>query len=125
MEDEEVVLKLVRKTDQAVVTANAVVADVFFTRLKGLIGKTTLHPGEGMLFPKCSSIHMWMMSIPIDVLFLKRSGDDWQILSSYAGLKPWKLLPVGNWRADDALELPSGTISKLNLSSGEVLCIAS
>lgn len=118
-------IKVVRKTDQAVIATQVAVADVFHTRLKGLIGKKTMAEHEGMLFPKCNSIHMWMMKIPIDVLFLKKVGNDWKILKAFPALRPWKLLPVGHWKADDALELASGTISRLNLREGEVLCIAS
>ncbi len=115
-------MKLVRKTDQAMIAANAVVADLFFDRLKGLIGKKEFQAGEGMLFPKCNSIHMWMMSIPIDVLFLKKRNTEWEILSAYKNLKPWKILPVGSFGADDTLELPVGTIERLDLKKGEVLC---
>ena len=118
-------LKLVRGNDHAVVTSNAIVADQFFTRLKGLIGKKSFQDGEGMLFPKCNDIHMWMMSIPIDVVFLKKqSPESWLILSLKSSLKPWKPLPVACFKADDTLELPAGTIDRLNLKTGEVLCIA-
>lgn len=117
-------IQLVRKTDRKLV-ARAKVADTFLTRLVGLIGKRAFESGEGLLFPKNNSIHMWMMSISIDVLFLKKTTSDWEIAAVYENLKPWKALPVGCWGADDALELPVGTVSKLQLKKGEVLCIAS
>ena len=121
----EVALKLVRRSDQAVVASNALLADTFWTRLKGLIGKKSLADGEGLLFPKCNDIHMWMMSISIDVLFLKKTDEQsWVILKPVAQLKPWKVLPVACFKADDTLELPVGIIERLNLKAGEVLCIA-
>ncbi len=121
----EVALKLVRRSDQAVVASNALLADTFWTRLKGLIGKKSLADGEGLLFPKCNDIHMWMMSISIDVLFLKKTDEQsWVILKPVAQLKPWKVFPVACFKADDTLELPAGIIGRLNLKAGEVLCIA-
>ena len=113
-----------RKNDSTVVLQNGVLARDFFTRLRGLIGKSSLPAGEGILFPKCNSIHMWMMQIPIDVVFLSHQGDEWQILSLHPELKPWKILPVSCMKADDTLELPSGTIEKLGLQKGQTLCIA-
>ncbi len=118
-------LQMMRKNDQVKVLQNGVLAHDFLTRLRGLIGKTELKPGEGMLFPKCNSIHMWMMQMPIDVVFLSKQGQEWQILALHPKLRPWKILPVSCMKADDTLELPSGTIDQLSLQKGQTLCIAS
>ena len=118
-------MNLLRKHDRSLIVANLEVADRFLSRLRGLIGRKTFSPGEGLLFPRCNNIHMWMMSIPIDVVFLGKDGAEWRILSTHPGLRPWKGLPVWNFRAVDTLELPAGTIERLNLKHGEVLCIGS
>ncbi len=120
-------LHLIRKHDQVQVLHHGVIADRYFTRLCGLIGKKEMNRGEGMLFPKCNSIHMWMMSIPLDVVFLKTitPQKEWSIVEMRSHLKPWKLLPVNCFKADDVLELPSGTIESIGLKNGEVLCIVS
>jgi len=118
-------LSLIRKHDQQSIASRAEVADRFLSRLKGLIGKSSFDPGEGLLFPRCNSIHMWMMRIPIDVVFLRKRAAEWVIVSVHSGLKPWRPLPVSDSRADDVLELPEGTVHRFGLKSGEVLCIAS
>jgi uncharacterized membrane protein (UPF0127 family) len=118
-------IRFVRKHDGALITTEASVADTFVTRLRGLIGRSEFRAGEGLLFPRCSSVHMWMMRIPIDVLFLRKRDAAWEVLSVHAGLRPWKVLPVGNLRADDVLELPAGTVARHSIREGEVLCIAS
>ena len=118
-------LRLKRKNDQAIILDKGVLARDFLTRLVGLMGKRSLSPGEGILFPKNNSIHMWWMRMPIDVIFLKKLPEGWQIMTLYPKVKPWKVLPIGCFKADDTLELPSGTIERLNLKEGEVLCIAS
>lgn len=118
-------LEMIRKSDSVRIASNLEVADRFWPRLRGLIGRNSFEQGEGLLFPRCNSIHMWMMRIPIDVVFLRKSGACWEVLSLHPGLKPWKALPVGNFRADDTLELPEGSIMRIGLKPGEVLCIAS
>ncbi len=46
-----------------------VVAEDFFSRLKGLLGKSKFVLGEGLLLRPCNDINMWLMKIPIDVIF--------------------------------------------------------
>ena len=117
-------MTLLRKTDQSIVMKNGAVANRYWLRLRGLIGKKEFSEGDGMFFPKNNSIHMWMMSIPIDVLFLKVlvPNREWKVLRTHSRLRAWKVLPVTCLQADDTLELPAGTIERLNLKSGEVLC---
>jgi uncharacterized membrane protein (UPF0127 family) len=106
-----------------VVAENCLIADHFFSRLRGLIGRKTFEPGEGLLFPKCNDIHMWFMSMRIDVVFLKkvRGTFSWQITSFREGLRPWRPLPVRDSSADDTLELPAGTIARCGLVPGDAI----
>ncbi len=117
--------KLIRTSDHVCVADRLRFADTFFSRLRGLIGVKRFEFGEGLLFPRCNSIHLWMMSVPIDVVFLKvLRPQQWVVLSVHPSLKPWKLLPVSNFEAEDVLELPAGSAQSISLKSGEVLCIA-
>ncbi len=118
-------LRIVRKQDGAVVAHRARVADGFLSRLRGLIGTTEFPEGDALLFPRCNNIHMWMMSIPIDAVFLGKCESGWRVISTRPRLRPWKILPVGDGKAEDVLELPVGTVDRLNLRDGEVLCIVS
>src|SRR4051812_30737808 len=84
--------------NKAVISDKCIVAESFIDRLRGLIGRTRLDAGEGMLFPRCNDIHMWFMSIPIDVVFLRREGSGssstWIVSSLRENLRPWRLLPA-------------------------------
>jgi uncharacterized membrane protein (UPF0127 family) len=119
-------LSLIRKADQISVLSDGVYATRYWTRLRGLIGTRELKLGEGMLFPKCNSVHMWMMSIPLDIVFLKTviPSKEWTVVDIRSNVKPWKLLPFGCFQANDVLELPAGTTERLALKPGEILCIA-
>lgn len=114
--------------NQAVIADKCVVADRFWSRLKGLIGRRRFDAGEGMLFPHCKSIHMGWMLIPIDVVFLARvagAQDRCRVTSVHPNVRPWKLIPLSDWTADDALELPVGSIARHAIELGDELCINS
>jgi uncharacterized membrane protein (UPF0127 family) len=104
--------------NQSLIADKCFVANRFFARLKGLIGTSRLEPGEGLLISPCNDIHMWFMSMPIDVVFVRpvapQAGDATAathvVCSARAGLRPWKALPVRDGSATDTIELPVGTI---------------
>ncbi len=110
---------------QAQVADQCHVAESFFDRLRGLIGRKGLAQGEGMLFLKCNSIHTWMMSFSIDVVFLNTISDSkYEVVSVVKSVRPWKLFPVTNLRANHVLELGEGSIERIGLNVGETLCLS-
>ncbi len=117
-------IRILSLKNQLLVADQCCVAESFFDRLRGLIGKKVLNEGQGLLLSPCNDIHMWMMSIPIDVVFLKRrEGNTFLVTSIRENLKPWRLLPVRDGKATDTLELPIGTLTRCELKPGDELCI--
>ena len=76
----------------------------FAERAKGLIGTKDLPADEGMLIEKCNAIHTFFMSFPIDAVFLDASD---RVVKVVRGIKPWRPLVWGGWRAKKVLELKS------------------
>lgn len=112
--------------NQALIADKCHVADSFFDRLRGLIGRTGLAPGEGMFFPRCNDIHMWFMRFPIDVVFLSPGTNErelYRVSSVHRGVRPWRPRPLIDWKASDTLELPAGTIERFAIETGDELCI--
>ena len=107
---------------QSLIAEKCIVAECFWDRFRGWIGRARVEPGEGLLFPRCNSVHMWFMRIPIDVVFLKREGGDRYTVTSTRSVRPWRPLPVWDRRATETLELPEGTIRRLAIATGETLC---
>jgi uncharacterized membrane protein (UPF0127 family) len=107
--------------NQALVADKCVVAESFFSRLRGLIGRARLEPGEAMFFPRCNNVHMWFMRFAIDVVFL---DERMRVLSVRESVRAWKLLPVGDIKAAHALELSAGSVARLNLARGDELCLS-
>lgn len=113
--------------NQAVIADKCIVAESFVDRFMGLMGKTAFSSGQGMLFPRCNSVHVWFMRISIDVVFLRLESKQkgiWKVLAVHSGVKPWKLIPLWNLRATEVLELPVGTIQRSQIQPGDDLCIS-
>jgi uncharacterized protein len=59
-----------------------------WSRMRGLLGRASLAPDEGMLFRPAGSIHMFFMRFAIDAVFCDR---DLVVLDVVRGLKPWRM----------------------------------
>ena len=94
---------VLRRDDGTVVCARCEVARSPVARMRGLLGRDGLEPGEGMLFPGTGSIHMFFMRFPIDAVFCDR---ELRVLEIVSGLKPWRTASVRHART--VVELPSG-----------------
>lgn len=82
----------------------AKVARSFAERAKGLIGTKDLPPGEGILITRCNAIHTFFMSFAIDAAFLDGEG---RVVKRVLGIKPWRPLVWGGWKARMVLETKS------------------
>ena len=91
-------------------------ADGFFTRLRGLLGRRALERGEGLLLSPSSSVHTFFMRFPIDVVFLDRAL---QVVGVAADVPPWRL--AGRRGARHVLELPAGEARARGIRVGERL----
>lgn len=83
---------------------DAEIAEAFAERAKGLIGRSGLKPGTGMLITKCNCIHTFFMRFAIDATFLDKSG---KVVKVVKGIRPWRLWVWGGWRAASVLETAS------------------
>jgi uncharacterized membrane protein (UPF0127 family) len=92
-------------------------ADTMPARVRGLLGKSGLSDGEGLLIEPCSGVHTWFMRFPIDVVFLDKEG---QVLRVVDSMPPYKAAPHVRG-ARSVLELPAGTVSRAGLVAGDRL----
>ena len=82
----------------------AKVARTFAERARGLIGTAKPPPGEGLLILRCNAIHTFFMSYPIDAVFFDRHD---RVVKEVRGIKPWRFLVWGGWKAVKVLETAS------------------
>ena len=89
------------------------------SRRKGLLGRESLLPGEGLWIVPCESVHTFFMRFAIDLVYLDRKHKVRKVRSSVG---PWRLsacLP-----AHSVLELPAGTIRETRTECGDEIEIA-
>lgn len=84
-------------------------------RLRGLLARPPLRPGEALLIRPCNGVHTCGMGYPIDVVFLDRDG---RVVRVVVALRPWRFVPwVRGARA--AIELPAGAAAACGLLRGD------
>jgi uncharacterized membrane protein (UPF0127 family) len=89
-------------------------------RMKGLLGRRELQPGEGLLLRPAGSIHTAFMRFPIDVVFLDR---ELRVVGIEHGLPAWRTARRRGART--VLELPAGECQRHRLEVGERLQLSS
>jgi uncharacterized membrane protein (UPF0127 family) len=99
-----------------VVCDRCVVAASPFSRMKGLLGRSELGPGEGLLLRPASAIHTFFMRFPIDAVFLDR---EWRVVGIFGDVHPWRAARSRGAKA--VLELPAGESSRRGLRIGDQL----
>ena len=97
----------------------AQVADGWWRRMVGLLGRQELPERAGLVLPRTPWVHTAFMGFAIDVVFYSRAG---YALPTVERLRPWRLSPVC-WRAYAALELPAGTVRASRTRRGDRLQI--
>ena len=91
------------KAGGAVVCARCELADTPFRRMRGLLGRDSLEPDQGMLFRPAGSVHTFFMRFPIDVVFCDR---ELRVLGVARELEPWRT--AGRRGAKVVVELAGG-----------------
>jgi uncharacterized membrane protein (UPF0127 family) len=108
-------------TSAGTTVAGAVVmADNPWQRFVGLMGKRELAADSGLCLRPCSSIHMFFMRFPLDVVFIDADG---HVVRMYHGLRPWRVSRVVR-KAKAAIELPSGALARAGVGVGDLLTMS-
>ncbi len=104
-----------------VICTRCKVASSLVARGVGLLDRSGLESGEGLLLKPCSSVHCFFMRFAIDIAFLDGDG---KVLKVYDSMKPWRVSTIVRG-AKQTLELPSGVLSATDTVVGDVLVVAS
>lgn len=110
---------IVNTSDSSTVCERTVLADRPLTRMRGLLGRSELPRGEGLLLTPAPSIHTAFMRFAIDALFLDRQL---RVLRIVPRMAPWRA--AGKRHTRSVLELPCGEAERLGVHVGDRLAIA-
>lgn len=93
-----------------------VLANKFFARLKGLLGRKRLTAGEGILLTPCQGVHGVGMAFSCEAIYLSQAGEVLKIIQ----LNPNKFGPYLR-QAHMVLEVPVGTAEQTHTVTGDLL----
>jgi uncharacterized protein len=85
-------------------------------RMRGLLGRSELPAGEGMLLRRVSAIHTLFMRFVIDAVFLDR---EYVVVAIDSEVPPWRF--ASQRRARAVLELAAGEGARRGVRVGERL----
>jgi uncharacterized membrane protein (UPF0127 family)/CheY-like chemotaxis protein len=109
-----------RREDGRVVCERCVVADRAHRRMRGLLGRRGLRPGEGMVLRPAWNVHTAFMRFPIDVVFL---DSDQVVVRLERAVAPWRTVSCRGAR--EVVELAAGECERRGLEVGDRVAWAS
>ncbi len=110
-------VRVVNVTRNALLAERADLADSFLARARGLLGRSDLAPGEGLVIRPCNAVHTLGMAFAIDVVYLDAAS---RVLRVVGNLRPWRLGPVVRG-SRVVVELPAGTVAATGTRPGDVI----
>lgn len=109
--------KLVNQTQNKVLVDKLETANSLLMRMKGLIGKESIDGNYGLWIRRCNSIHTFLMSFPIDVIFIDKNL---KVKKCIEQIVPNKIIwPV--FGASSVIELKSGFLKEHQTQVGDQL----
>ncbi len=113
----KVTAKLINQTQNRELVSQLHLAESFWSRLIGLLGRTHLNIDEGMFFDRCNSIHTFGMKFSLDLIFLDKAMKVTALKRDVApGRMTWPVM-----KAKSVVEVASGSLNKMNIQIGDQL----
>lgn len=90
------------------------IAERFWPRTRGLLGRRSLRQRWGLWIRPCNSVHCCFMRFSIDVLYLDAQHN---VIAIRHRLRPWRWSVC--WRAKSVIELAAGECRRLGIQAGD------
>ena len=113
-------MQIVNQTRNVILADNVSVADNPFSRMKGLLGRSSLGEGQALVIKPSDSIHTFFMRCPIDIIFV---GKDNKIIKAVHSLPPFRMTAIC-FKSYFVIELPSGTITATGTQPADIIKIS-
>ena len=111
-------MKLYNTTKNQIIAKDLLVADTFYTRLKGLLGKSDLPKDTALWIKDCPSVHTFFMKFDIDVIFIDKHMRVTRVVEN---LKPWRFTRFFQYKNKSCIELSSLNQISTKVSKGDIL----
>ncbi|HEX4284649.1 MAG TPA: DUF192 domain-containing protein [Terracidiphilus sp.] len=107
-------VRVVNIARHKVIAARVEVATTSARRSKGLLGRTSLEPGEGLWIVPCESVHTFGMKIALDLIYLDRRH---RVRKIRTNVRPWRISAC--LTAHSVIELAAGSIREEDVQPGD------
>jgi uncharacterized membrane protein (UPF0127 family) len=108
-------MRSLNQRNNKLLASDVVVADTVFRRMKGLLGRDNLLPGEAMWLRPCKWLHTVGMKFHVDILFL---DEDNTVIDAEEDIPPNRFSAF-ILKSGSAVELPAGTIALTETQVGD------
>lgn len=110
-------MKVYNVTRNLCLADTAIMADTFFSRLKGLLGRSGLPSGWCLVLKPCRSIHTMFMRFSLDVLFVDRQN---KVVAMVSGMPPFRFSrPIS--QSCLVIEFPAGSLKSTGTFPGDLI----
>ncbi len=110
-------MRIMNETRATTLADQAAVAQSYWGRLRGLMGRAELPLGAALIIEPNNSVHTFWMRFAIDVIFVDRAGTIVGLREAMPPNRPF----AGAWRAVRTVELPAGVIRSTGTQRGDQL----
>jgi uncharacterized protein len=107
------------KTQHTVIAKHLTLANNPFSRLLGLMGKTSFPESSALQITPCNSIHSFFMRFEFDAVFIDKHQ---VVVHIVERMKPWRMSALV-LKAHSVIELNPGVIAESNTTVGDHLAI--
>ncbi len=108
--------RLILDSTREVILPHINKTETLFERTRGLLGCKALAEGHGLLICPCNSIHTFFMTMPLDIIFLRKDNT---IVALKTNMKPQRF--AISLASSSVLELMAGQIDRSGLRKGDRL----
>jgi len=114
-------MRLINQSKNVVLAENVVLANSFFKRIKGLLGRKDFLSDQAIILDPCNSVHTFFMHFTIDVLFVDK---DYRVVEILPQLGPNRISRI-YWHSSRVIELSAGRLSLTNTQAQDQLQLIS
>lgn len=108
---------IINNTQSTVLATEAIHANTFFTRYKGLMFKKMLNKNSALVIYPCNCIHTFFMRFTIDVLMLDKEK---RVVKIIADMTPWRISPIIK-SAHYVVEFSGGDLDMNKVKIGDII----
>jgi uncharacterized membrane protein (UPF0127 family) len=111
--------RITNTSKQRLLADKAWVAETASQRMKGLLGRDGLEPGQALYISPCTSIHSFFMRFVFDAVFVAHDGRVLHIIHRMKRFRISRIVP----RAAGVIELPAGVLADSATELGDKIVL--